>query len=59
MAEKASFGMILPETLKTGFVESILIYIHVNVDPIHNMFLKGYPGKPGSCGVHIENVKPL
>ena len=47
VAEKAGFGMIFSETLKTGFVASILIYIHVNTDPIH---------KPGSCDVHIENV---
>ena len=39
VAEKASFGMILSETLKTGFVASMLIYIYVNADPIH---------KPGS-----------
>ena len=43
VAEKAGFGMILSETLKTGFVASMLIYIHVNADPIH---------KPGSCDMH-------
>ena len=32
---------------KTGFVASMLIYIHVNADPIH---------KPGSCDMHIEGV---
>ena len=47
MAEKAGFGMVLSETLKTDFVASMLIYIHVNADPIH---------KPGSCDMHIENV---
>ena len=47
VAEKAVFGMILSETLKTGFVASMLIYIHVNAAPIH---------KPGSCDMHIENV---
>ena len=47
VAEKAGFGMILSETLKTGFVESMLIYIHVNADPIF---------KPGSCDMRIENV---
>ena len=47
VAEKAGFGMILAETLKTGFVASMLIYIHVNADPIH---------KPGSCDMHRENV---
>ena len=47
MAEKADFGLILSETLKTGFVASMLVYIHVNADPIH---------KPGSCDMHIENV---
>ena len=47
VAEKAGFCMILSETLKTGFVASILIYIHVNADPIH---------KPGPCDKHIENV---
>ena len=47
VAEKAGFGMILSETLKTDFVSSMLIYIHVNADPIH---------KPGSCDMHIENV---
>ena len=46
VAEKAGFGMV-SETLKTGFVASMLIYIHVNADPIH---------KPGSCDMHIENV---
>ena len=46
MAEKAGFGVILSETLKTGFVASMLIYMHVNADPIH---------KPGSCDMHIEN----
>ena len=39
--------MILSETLKTGFVASMLIYIHVNADLVH---------KPGSCDMHIENV---
>ena len=47
VAEKAGFDIILSETLKTGFVASVLIYIHVNADPIH---------KPGSCDMHIENV---
>ena len=47
VAEKAGFGMILSETLKTDFVASMLIYIHVNADPIN---------KPGSCDMHIENV---
>ena len=47
VAEKAGFGMILSETLKTGFVASMLIYIHVNADPIF---------KPGSCDMRIENV---
>ena len=47
LAEKAGFDIILSETLKTGFVASVLIYIHVNADPIH---------KPGSCDMHIENV---
>ena len=47
VAEKASFGMILSETLKTGFVSLMLIYFHVNADPIY---------KPGSCDMHIENV---
>ena len=47
LAEKAGFGMILSETLKTGFVASMLIYINVNTDPIH---------KPGSCDMHIENM---
>ena len=47
MAEKAGFGMILSETLKTGFAASMLIYTHVNADPIHNS---------GSCDMHIENV---
>ena len=47
VAEKAGFGMILSPTLKTVFVASMLIYIHVNADPIH---------KPGSCDTHIENV---
>ena len=42
VAEKAGFGMILSETLKTGFVASMLIYIHVNADPIF---------KPGSCDI--------
>ena len=46
VAEKAGFGMV-SETLKTGFVASMLIYIHVNADPIH---------KPGSCDMHVENV---
>ena len=47
VAEKAGFGMIFSETLKTGFVASRLIYIHVNADPIH---------KPGSCDMLIEGV---
>ena len=47
VAEGAGFGMILLETLKTGFVASMLIYIHVNADPIF---------KPGSCNMRIENV---
>ena len=47
MAEKAGFGMIFSEALKTGFVASMLIYIHINADPIH---------KPGSCDKHIESV---
>ena len=47
VAEKAGFGVILSETLKTGFVALMLIYIHVNADPTH---------KPGSCDMHIENV---
>ena len=47
VAERAGFGMILLGTLKTGFVASMLIYIHVNADPIH---------KPGSCDMHIEGV---
>ena len=47
VAEKAGFGTVLSETLKTGFVASMLIYIYVNADPIH---------KPGSCDMHIENV---
>ena len=47
MAEKACFDMILSETLKTGFLASMLIYIHENADPIH---------KPGSCDMRIENV---
>ena len=29
--EKAGFGMILSVTLETGFVASMLIYIHVNL----------------------------
>ena len=48
MTEKAGFGMILSETLKTGFVASMLIYIHVNADPIH---------KPGSCDMHIDKKR--
>ena len=44
VAEKAGFDIILSETLKTGFVASMLSYVHVNADPIH---------KPGSCGVKI------
>ena len=53
MAEKAGFGMILSETLKTGFVASMLIYIHVNADPILiyldiltkiNVFMTDYKG---------------
>ena len=47
MAEKADFGIILSETLKTGFVASMLIYIHVNADLIF---------KPGSCDMRLENV---
>ena len=47
VAEGAGFGRILSETLKTGFVASMLIYIHVNADPIF---------KPGSCDMRIENV---
>ena len=47
VAEKAGFGMILSETLKTGIVASMRNYIHVNADPVH---------KHGSCDVHIENV---
>ena len=47
LAEKAGFVMILSETLKTGFVASLLIYIHVNGDLIF---------KPGSCDMRIENV---
>ena len=47
VAEKAGFGMILSETLKTVFFASMLIYIHVNADPI---------GKPGSCDMHKEGV---
>ena len=47
VAEKAGFGMIFSETLKTGFVASILIYIQVNADPIH---------KPGLCDILIEGV---
>ena len=50
MAEKAGFGIIFLETLKTDFVASMLIYIHVNADPIH---------KPGSCDMHIEGALPL
>ena len=47
VAEKAGFGMIFSDALKTGFVALMLIYIHVNADPIH---------KPGSCDMHIEGV---
>ena len=47
VAEGAGFGMILSETLKTGFGAPVLIYIHVNADPIF---------KPGSCDMRIENV---
>ena len=47
VAEKAGFCMILSETLKTGFVASMPIYIRVNADPIF---------KPGSCDMRIENV---
>ena len=50
VAEKAGFGIIFSETLKTGFVASMLIYIHVNADPIH---------KPGSCDMNIEGALPL
>ena len=39
--------MIFSETLKTGFVASMLMYIHVNADLIH---------KPGSCDMPIEGV---
>ena len=39
--------MKFSETLKTGFVASMLIYIHVNADQIH---------KPGSCDMHIEGL---
>ena len=35
LAEMAGFGMIISEALKKGFVASMLIYIHVNADPIH------------------------
>ena len=47
VTEGAGFGMILSGTPKTGFVASMLIYIHVNADPIF---------KPGSCDMRIENV---
>ena len=47
VAEKAGFGMILSETLKTGFVASMHIYNHVNADPVH---------KPGPCEVHIDRL---
>ena len=47
VSEKAGVCMILSEALKTGFVASMFIYIHVNADPVH---------KPGSCDMHIENV---
>ena len=47
VAEKVGFGMIFSETLKTGFVASMLIYIHVNAAPIH---------KPSLCDMHIEGV---
>ena len=50
VAEKAGFCMIFSETMKAGFVASMLIYIHVNADPIH---------KPGSCDMHVEVVLPL
>ena len=33
VAEKAGFGVILWETLKTDFVALMLFYIHVNADP--------------------------
>ena len=46
VAEKAGFGMI-SETPKTGFVASMLIFIHVYADPIF---------KPGSCDMRKENV---
>ena len=49
MAKKAGFAMILSETLKTGFVASMLINSHVNADPIH---------KPGSCDMHIKMSSP-
>ena len=49
VSEKADFGMIFSENLKTDFVASMHIYIHINADPIH---------KPGSCDMHIEGVKP-
>ena len=43
--------MISSETLTTGFVASMLIYIHVNADPIR---------KPGSCDMHKEKcLAPL
>ena len=32
VAEKAGFGVILWQTLKTDFVASMLFYIHVNAD---------------------------
>ena len=47
VAEKAGFGMSFSETLKTGFVALMLIYIHVNADPIH---------KSGSCDMQIESI---
>ena len=47
VAEGVGFGMILSETLKAGFVASMLIYIHVDTDSIF---------KPGSCDMRIENV---
>ena len=50
VAEKAGLGIIFSETLKKGFVASMLIYIHVNADPIH---------KPGSCDMNIEGALPL
>ena len=50
VAEKAGFGIFFSETLKSDFVALMLIYIHVNADPIH---------KPVSCDMHIEGALPL